>query len=223
MINARPARHARSALTPILFLGAVLLTSVCQASVISVGSGAFPGGSPVLTFTGLADGLEVNGLSVGGVLFSYSLGNGNVFIDGGPGVTNNINPPNIVSTGANTGVLSITLPSLSNLFGYGYAILAETSVTNATTITLFNGATNVGTLSYNGVPDPTFTGGFAGIQSTIPFNIVQLTFNSVAASAFAVDNVTFATIPEPSPTWLILSGAAVLFLRLRVQQIFTSR
>jgi hypothetical protein len=144
------------------------------------------------------------------------LGNGIVVIDGGPGVTNNITPPNIVSVGNNTGVLGVLLPSQSTLFGYGYAILNVGPVSNATTIALFLGANPVGSLSYAGVPDPTFTGGFAGIQSTLPFDRVQLTFNSTVAPAFAVDNVRFAAIPEPSTYWLML-GALVFGVRRRTR------
>ena len=184
-----------------------LWAPAADASVIAVGPGAFPGTSIPITFTGLATGTEVNGLAVGGVSFSYSLGNAQVQIDGGPGVTNNINTPNIVSVGNPSGVLTLTLSGFFDTFGYGYAILNTVAVSNATTITLFSGATNVGTLSYNGVPDPVFTGGFAGIQSTIPFNSVAVTFNSVAAPAFAMDNIVTATVlPEPS-TLLLLTGA----------------
>ena len=71
--------------------------STAHAAVIAVGPDAFPAGSTLITFAGLADGTEVNGVSVAGVLFNYSLGNGAVLIDGGPGVTNNIDPPNVVS------------------------------------------------------------------------------------------------------------------------------
>jgi len=200
----------------IAVLSLTLLCGAALASVVAVGPGVFPA-TPVLTFTGLADGTEVNGLIVSGVQFSYSLGNGNIVIDGGPGTTNNVIPQNVVSIGNPAGVLTLLLPSQSNIFGYGYAILNTITVPNATTITLFLGATNQGSLSYTGVVDPVFTGGFAGIQSTLPFDRVQLTFNSAAAPAFAVDNIRFANvvIPEPS-TWLLTLGAvALVFVGLR--------
>jgi hypothetical protein len=57
------------------------------------------------------------------------------------------------------------------------------------------------------VPDPSFTGGFAGIQSTLAFDRVAVTFNSVAAPAFALDNIRIASIPEPATIMLVLSGA----------------
>jgi len=202
-----------------LFLG---LCSASYASVVAVGPAAFPSGSALLDLTGLADGTEVNGLTVNGVHFSYTVGgsplSGAVVIDGGPGITNNIAPPNIVSVGDNTGVLGLLLPAPVTLFGYGYAILNTTTVANATTINIFMGATNLGTLSYTGAPDSTFTGGFAGIQSTIPFDRVELTFNSTAAPAFALDNVRFSgsSVPEPS-TMLLTVAALALGLRRRHQ------
>src|SRR5215831_14305382 len=122
-------------------VGTAFSQSNVLASTISVGIGAFGSGSTLTTFTGLPSGLEVNGLTVGGINFSYSLGNGQVIIDGGPGTTNNITPPNIVSVGNNTGTLTLTLPSLVDTFGYGYAILSGVAVVNATTIALFNGVT----------------------------------------------------------------------------------
>src|SRR5882672_6441089 len=82
-----------------------------SASTIPVGIGAF-GGSTLTTFVGLADGTEVNGLIVGGIQFSYSAGSSQLIIEGGPGVTNNIAPPNIVSIGNNAGVLTLLLPAL---------------------------------------------------------------------------------------------------------------
>jgi len=196
-----------------MFATAVLAVTPLHATTMPVGIGAFGAGSTLTTFTGIANGTEVNGLIVDGIQFNYSLGNGQVIIDGGPGPTNDISPPNIVSIRDDTGVLRLALPSFVDTFGYGYAILDTGAVANATTISLFSGATNVGSLSYSGVPDPAFTGGFAGIQSTIPFNIVQITFNSVAAPAFALDNIRTAnngpTVPEPST--MLLVGTGIVF------------
>src|SRR5215470_14084139 len=106
-----------------MFATAVLAVTPLHATTMPVGIGAFGVGSTLTTFTGLANGTEVNGLIVDGIQFNYSLGNGLVIIDGGPGPTNNISPPNIVSIGNDTGTLRLTLPSFVDTFGDGYAIL----------------------------------------------------------------------------------------------------
>jgi hypothetical protein len=196
-----------------VLLGALLLLPAAHASVMAVGPGAFPGGSPLLNFNGLPDGLDVNGLVVNGVMFTYTIGgvptNHAVIIDGGPGTTNNITPPNIVAVGDDTGTLVVVLPTTATIFGYGFAILNVGTVANATTISLFMGSTPVGSLSYPGVSDPVFTGGFAGIESTIPFNRAELVFNSAVAPSFAVDNVRYSPVPEPAVTPLVLAALAV--------------
>jgi hypothetical protein len=206
-------------------LWAILLQGASAfGSVMPIGP--FPP-STLITFTGLANGTEVNGLTVSGVSFAYTVGgsplNGAVQIDGGPGTTN-IAPPNIVSIGNATGTLTMLLPSPATMFGYGYAIeVMGATVANATTISVFSGATLLGSLSYNGVPDPIFTGGFAGIQSTSAFDRVAVTFNSAAAPAFALDNIRLANgVPEPS-SWSLLFVGLLCFLTVRVLGTFASR
>jgi PEP-CTERM motif len=208
-ITEGPTMRTRSLISASLLITAVLGGQSASASVISVGVAAFGPGSTLTTFTGVADGTEVNGLTIDGILFQYSLGNGAVLIDGGPGVTNNISPPNIVSVGNNTGVLTLTLPSFVDTFGYGFAVLSTVALPVGTTISLFDGVTPVGSLSYAAAPDPIFAGGFAGIQSTLPFNRVQLTFNSANAPAFAVDNIRTANSVVPEPASLLLLGAGL--------------
>jgi hypothetical protein len=194
---------------------AVLAAPAAWASTIAIAIGAFGPGSTLTTFAGLSTGKEVNNLVVDGLLFQYSLGNGDVIIDGGPGVTNTISPPNIVSVGSDNGVLAITFPSLINQFGYGFAILSVAVVPASTTISLFDGAVPVGSLSYGGAPDPLFTGGFAGIQSTLAFNRAELTFNSGVAPAFALDNIRTSSVPEPGTLLLVGAGIGAIARRGR--------
>lgn len=201
-------------------VGGVWLAANAQADVIAIGSAGFPAGATVLDFASLVDGTEVNGLTLGGVQFGYTIGGsprtGAVRIDQGPGTTNHITVPNILSVGDNTGVLSVNLPSSVNLFGYGFALFSEEDVTDATRISAFNGTTLVGSLSFSGRPDPFFTGGFAGIQSTTAFNRLELTFNSSVAPAFALDNLTVAsTVPEPSSLFLAVLGLGAVTSLLR--------
>jgi hypothetical protein len=200
-----------------LFLGALAAATMAAAlpaaaSVDPIGVGDFPAALLPVTFTGLADGEEVNGLSVAGLTFGYSLGNGQLIINGGPGATNNVDQPNIVSIGNATGVLSVLLPVPSTQFGFGYAVLGQGTISNATTITLFSGATNVGSLAFTAAPDPDFPGGFAGLSSTLTFDNVQITFTSDAA-AWAVDNVRVTAVPEPATLAMFACGLAWLALR----------
>jgi len=202
-----------------------------SASLITVGIGAFPMGSTLTTFTGLTLGTEINGLMVdpavgpgGAILFEYSLGNGRVSVNVGPNTTNNINQPAIVSNAGanNSGVLTMTFPSLVDLFGYGYALQGTGTILNGTTLSLFDGATPVGSLSFNAMPDPVVPGGFAGIRSTIPFNRVEVTFNSASAAAFALDNIrrgpTVAAVPEPTTLVLLGTGTLSMMIRARARR-----
>jgi hypothetical protein len=114
--------------------------------------------------------------------------------------------------------LTLTLPDFIDTFGFGYALLSGATIPIGTTISLFDGATPIGSLPYTAMPDPVFSGGFAGIQSTILFNRVQVTFNSTVAAAFAMDNVrTFnsAAIPEPASLVLLATGLAGVGARVR--------
>lgn len=67
-----------------------LATSTAQSQVTNAAIGAFPVGPAQVTFTGLVNGSELNGATIGGVLFAYSLGNWRIKVGVGPGNTNNI-------------------------------------------------------------------------------------------------------------------------------------
>jgi hypothetical protein len=94
------------------------------------------------------------------------------------------------------------------------------TVADATTVALFMDSMPIGLLSYFGVPDPVFTGGFAGIESTVPFNRAELVFNSASTPAFAVDNIRYGgtAIPEPATAPLVLTAVATwILLRFRTR------
>ena len=89
----------------------MLFASVAQAAVEPIAPFAFSGSSSI-SFDGLATGTEANGLVVGrlsfGVIVPGVSANGQVIVDGGPGVTGNVNPPNLVSV-ANLPDLALTV------------------------------------------------------------------------------------------------------------------
>jgi PEP-CTERM motif len=207
--------------TASIIAAGLMLCATGSASVIAVGSTAFPSDATLINFQGLPIGTEVNGLVVGGVTFSYTVGGqplkGAVTIGAIP-TTNNVSPPDILSTGNASGILSIQLPDPVYLLGYGYAIFSSGTLPGATTISVFNGTTPMGFLPYTGMSDPTLTGGFAGIQSTLPFDSVQVTFLAGETQGFALDNLRFASaaeaVPEPSTVWLLVIGVALLGLSL---------
>jgi hypothetical protein len=199
----------------------LLATSFSHAALTPIGPLDFASGAKVLDFSALADGTEANGLVVNGVLFQVtkngSSTNAIVSVDGGPGTTGNISPPNLVTFVSPNGIaLIVSLPNLASQFGYGYAINAEVSVPAATTIELFAGATPIGSISFTGIPDPFFTGGFAGVASDTPFDLAVLTFSN-AGDAFAADNVTFSAnkASDEGQTLILLSAGVSLLLFLR--------
>jgi hypothetical protein len=194
-----------------LLLGITFPQVTASASVIAVGTGAFPMLSTRITFEDVVAGSSIHGLSVGGVEFAYNLQTRVGWITEAP-LTNNVALLSVHSMSDSAGFITMTLPAPATLFGYGYILLSQSTVPEGTTITLFSGATNVGSLSYTGVPDPYYSGGFAGIQSTTPFDNVKVVFNATQVNIWVFDNVMFnsAAIPESSTVVLMGFGFVVV-------------
>ena len=90
-------------------------------------------------------------------------------------------------------------------FGFAFALLSTATLTDAVTLSLFNGSVGLGSLVFGSLPDPTFTGGFVGIGSTISFDSVQIVFNSSVA-AYDFDNISANAVPEPGTLALLGIG-----------------
>jgi hypothetical protein len=179
------------------------------ASVVSVGLAAFPTGSPVLTFpaSGAADGV-----TAGDVTFHYPAGGLDFGSDAGP--TNDLTPPYLVSHGAANGVLTMNLSVPVTMFGFGWGVALVGPVPDALTVSVLNSGNPLGSLDYGGDNDPSFTGGFAGIQSSAAFNEVQVTFAQSNAPGFLLGNIIQAGVPEPGTLFLV-PGCALLFVLRR--------
>lgn len=191
------------------------------AAVTSIEQSAFSLNSPIVDFANLPFATDINGLSFGGITFSYLVGgspsDGQVTINTGPGATNNLSSPSAVSTGTATGTVVMILPRAVTQFGYGYAVLGQGIITDATTMSIFNGNTALGSLSFTAANDPVFSGGFAGLQSTTGFNRVELTFTGGPAFAFGKLRYTevAAAVPEPQTWAIMLLGFGFVGVTLR--------
>lgn len=188
-----------------VFASALLMLSLgVQAGLYVAPQSNFT--SVIVDFTEVPLGTPINGLTIDGFSFAEVGGNTTVTI-GGPGNTNNITQPAAQSFANPAGnFVSITMPTAMGEFGFGYSILAFGTVPDGVTITLFDGVTNLGSLVYAAVPDPTFPGGFAGIGSTTPFTRAELRF-SPSAVAYDFDNLR--ANPAPEPGTLALLGLAL--------------
>lgn len=177
-------------------------------------------GSTRTTFGGIAEGTEVNGLSVDNLTFTYAGGNGAVVISS-IGFTalfpsSNVSDPVLNAPLPMPAALTVEFDRPVSAFGFGFAFSAFTSDATALRITAFEGSDQLGTVTFGSAPDPLLVGGFAGVaDDATAFDRVVINLTQEASEAFALDN--FRTIPAavPEPTTLSLLGLAALAALLR--------
>jgi hypothetical protein len=159
------------------------------------GAGGISNGVTV-SFTG--DGQAVQG-SQSGVYAAPFLSNGNGTLFGDP----NNGPDTTTYLATGIGSVTLTLPGQETYVG-----LLWGSVDNYNSLSLYNGATLVGTVT--GTDVTSNANGDQGEFGTYYVNITSTqSFNSVVATstsyAFEFDNVAFGTSAVPEPSSLILS------------------
>ena len=93
------------------------------------------------------------------------------------------------------------------------ALNAAVSIPVATTIELFASSAPVGSISFTGIPDPDFTGVFAGVASDTPFDRAILTFSGLD-DAFAF---SARTVADQGQTLVLLSVGVTVLLCLRAR------
>jgi hypothetical protein len=161
-----------------------LATSFSHAALTPIGPLDFSSGVTVLDFSALADNTEANGLIVDGVLFQAtkngSSTNGVVIVDGGPGTTGNITPPNLVSlSDLNAIALIVSLPNLAIQFGYGYALMLRFLSQSVLPSNFLPARHRSVAFPLRGFPIRSSPGGYGGVASDTPFDRAVLTFSDV--------------------------------------------
>jgi hypothetical protein len=197
---------------------AVLMQLPCNAgaAVSAVPDpSAFPADTLQVGLQGIPNDTPAHGLTVDGILFTYSLGPDKLFVEVGPSDTNNVRAPSIVSRWDDSGTVTLELAQPAHWFGFGFALLADQELSDGASVSVFSGVQLLGTLTFPAIRDPAWPGGFAGLFSSAAFDRVDLRFNSTDSFAFAADNFRVSAVPEPTPWTLAAAGAVLLALRAR--------
>jgi hypothetical protein len=159
--------------------------------IMGGGWGQIPG-EPLFVQTFDFANVACNGLTVAGVTYSFTVG-GVPNADcragtlAGPGVTNNVQAPNM--EGNSAGVLRLEFRSPTGRFGFGVA-QSTTSLPQIVTVDL--SGPGIGTrreeLVLNATRDPTFVGGRFEYDGPA---VTEVTIQFSTVTRFATDNVTY--------------------------------
>ncbi len=156
------------------------------------------GGVTTLTF-GELPYQPVNGLTFDGVTFGYTIGAvGSTDADydsGGPGTTAYTQDPSL--EGLTTGLLTLNFSQPSPILSFGMAISAAgATVSNAATVSLFTPSSSlIGTFTVSVSPlGYTFPSGEFVYAGPALVGEAVINFNSAAAGAFVVDNLSFGSV-----------------------------
>ncbi len=138
----------------------------------------------------------VNGVSLNGVTFGYTVGGigstDATFGGGGPGTTLYTTPPQL--EGGTAGVLTMNFATPTNDLQFGFVLSTVGSVANAATVQLFDSSNNlIATRTINtSVPSGySFTEALFTENSATPIARAVVTPNSGVAARFVMDNIQY--------------------------------
>ena len=158
----------------------------------------------------------VNGLSFGGVTFSFTIGGiGSTdanYNGSGPGIGTWVQDPTLEGNAAGVLTLDFAVPTSGMSFGIGRSI--GSPLTPGVSVDLFNPSlTYLGTFNQN----TTVTTQFSEAQFSTGLTISRAVLSfpiPLSATRFALDNLTY-TVPEPSGVGLALMGLTSLGFKTR--------
>jgi hypothetical protein len=153
---------------------------------------------PIFTETYDVDPVPCEGLELDGIAYSFTVA-GAPNLDctagtfAGPGVTNNINAPNIEGTAV--GVLHLTFDVPTTVFGFGVAKLASLPQAESVIVDLFRPGAGIlrEEVAVDTTNDPLFVGGRYDYDG--PAVKTVTIHHSGSFSRFALDNVTYFRPP----------------------------
>ena len=174
--------------------------------------------SSVVTVGSLGVGTPIDGKTIGGLSFGYvdhGKHSNAAVVSNVIGSTKHLTGASILG-GVNQNLpddilLTVDFAQPTTGFGFGWAISGKGIFFNVVGITLFDGSTRLGSFGYDGIRDPDYTGGFAGIGSTVAFTTAKIDFHTGLsfAGSFLANNFVTRTRAVPEPSGLVLAFLGV--------------
>lgn len=143
----------------------------------------------------------LNGISLQGVAFKFEIGGGvstdATFNSNAIGGTTTLNLQSPTAEGNADGVLTLDFAQPVSLLSFDVARLTSLTLTGAT-VSLFDPAlAGFATTPVTVTNLATFSEGKFNYGGTTPVRRAVVTFNAGAGPRFAIDNLSFAVVPEP--------------------------